>query len=191
MGILSCEIQVWEGALRQLGLRNLVSLTLGGEKLLVPAQGDDIHLITRVNLNSHQLHTILGGELEPGIERNLAIRYSLSQQGTFRLSQGSYAVCWDYLKAVLGVLEGGTLVMRSVKLMGGALRKGLWEVLWDWLWLGLWWHDCLLGDWLEHCPLHQGLLFLGDLAHLGLLVPLELLSPCQGVLWDGSWILFH
>ena len=50
---------------------------------------------------------------------NLAIRHSLSQQKTFGLTQGFDTVCWDDLKAVLGVPEGGTLAMRSVKLMEG------------------------------------------------------------------------
>ena len=65
------------------------------------------------------------------------------------------------------------------------------EVLWDWLWHGLWWHDYLLGGLAGvTCPLHLGLLFPGDLAHLGLLAPLELLPPHQGVLQDGHWVLY-
>ena len=103
-----------------------------GERHPVPAQGDGIHLSTRGNLNGHWLHTILGGELEPGIERNLTVRHSLSQQGTFRLSQGFYTFCWDYLVAVLGVLEGGM----SVTKVGQVDGETWWEVLQDWLWLG-------------------------------------------------------
>ena len=63
------------------------------EKLLVPAQGDSIHLSTRVNLVGHQVGTILCRELEHCVEQNLAIRCSLSQQGTFRLTQGFDTVC--------------------------------------------------------------------------------------------------
>ena len=54
-----------------------------GEKLLLPSQGDGIYLSIRVDLNGHQLCTFNGGELEPGIERDLAVGCLLSQQGTF------------------------------------------------------------------------------------------------------------
>ena len=56
------------------------------EKLLVSAQGDGIHLSTRVNLHVHQFGTVLLGELELCVEQNLAVRCSLSQQGTFGMS---------------------------------------------------------------------------------------------------------
>ena len=35
------------------------------------------------------------------------------------MSQGFYAVCWDDLDAFLGVLEGGILAMKVVRLIGG------------------------------------------------------------------------
>ena len=97
---------------------------------------------------------------------------------------------WGWVK--VSTLSAGTIWRLSWEYQKGvcqwwdwsgwldALWEGLWEVLQDWLWLGLWWHDCLLGDWLEQCPLHLGLLFPGNLACLGLLAPLELLSPCWG-----------
>ena len=39
-----------------------------GEELLVPPQGDGIHLSTRVSLHSHQPCAILCGELELSVE---------------------------------------------------------------------------------------------------------------------------
>ena len=76
----------------RIGLRVAGLIDFLGKKLLVPAERDGVHLSTRVNLNCHELHTILHVKLEPGVERDLAIRHSLSQQGTFGLSQGFNAV---------------------------------------------------------------------------------------------------
>ena len=123
------EIQVWKVGLRELGLRYLVSLTLGG-KLPVPAQGNGIHLSTRDDLHSPEFCGIFDKELEPYVEQFIAIRCFLSQQGTFGVRTGFDTVSWDDLQTVPGVLEGGTLVMRSVKPMGDALQEGLWEGLW-------------------------------------------------------------
>ena len=115
-----------------------------GIELLVPAQGDGINLSTRFYLHGHQLSTSFGWELQPGEKGDLAIWCSLNVQGTFRLSQGFYAVCWDDMNAILGAPKGGMLVMRSVILMGDTL----WDVLWDWLWLWLQWCNCMMGiDW--------------------------------------------
>ena len=51
-----------------IGLRVPGLISFLGEKLLVPVQGDGIHLSTRVNLHGHQLSAILGGELEFCVE---------------------------------------------------------------------------------------------------------------------------
>ena len=51
-----------------IGLRVPGLIDILGEELLVPAQGDAIHLNTRVNLHGHQLGAILGGKLEPHVE---------------------------------------------------------------------------------------------------------------------------
>ena len=47
------------------GLREPGLIDFVGEKFPVPAQGDSIHLSTRVYLDSHQLHSISGRELKP------------------------------------------------------------------------------------------------------------------------------
>ena len=46
----------------------LDSLILWGEELLIPAQGYNIHMSTRVNLHHHGLCTVLGREHQLGVE---------------------------------------------------------------------------------------------------------------------------
>ena len=79
-----------------------------GEELPVLAQGDGDDLRTRVDLHSHQLGAIFCGKLEPGVKGYLAMRCTLSEQGTFGLGHGFNAVDVDHIYAVLGVLEGGS-----------------------------------------------------------------------------------
>ena len=63
--------------------------------------------------------SVLGRELDVGIELYLTIRCTFLKQGTFRVSYGFNAVCKDHINAILGIPEGGMLAMGLVMLMGG------------------------------------------------------------------------
>ena len=58
---------MWHVGLRVPGLGHLDS-DIVGEQLLVPAQGDCIHLSTRVDLYSYYFCVILCEELQAGVE---------------------------------------------------------------------------------------------------------------------------
>ena len=108
----------------EIGLRVPGLINFFGEKCLVPAHGNGIHLSTRdQSLWSSALYHSLW-ELEPCVEGNVSIKCSLSQQGTFRLSQGFDTVSSDDPEAVLGVPEGHMSAMRLVKPMGGQTVGG-------------------------------------------------------------------
>ena len=68
--------------------------------------------------------SILGRELDVGIELYLTIRCTFLKQGTFRVSCGFNAVCKDHINAILGIPEGGMLAMGLVMPMGGCTVGG-------------------------------------------------------------------
>ena len=94
-------------------------INLVGEELPVLAQGDYVNLSTRFDFHGHQFGAVFHWKLEPSVKGNLPIQCALGEQGTFQLNHGFNTVSEDHIYTILRVPEGGLLVMRSVKLVGG------------------------------------------------------------------------